>query len=193
MFRSWIESLTKCLPSNNVWWDTQNTWFLRFLPSSLNQLIILEVCILHGSLFQYFLCGTLLVAHVANLTCCVSYFADWQLWSAGALIELTDPALTVWTVTLSLPVNTWRWDLCDIATPPPSLPGLSLPFLLLCSHPALFSTQSDQNTFLWKDLVNSSHCELLESWGCRHPQVHLNFNPIQGGLHQRNDSSNLPW
>lgn len=131
-----------------------------FLPSSLNQLIISEVCILHGSLFQYFLCGTLLVAHVANLTCCVSYFPDWQLCSAGAPIELTDPALTVWTVTLSLRVNTRRWDLCDIVKPPPSLLSSSLPFLLLCSHPALFNTWSDQNTFLWKDLFNSSHCDL---------------------------------
>lgn len=36
VFRSWIYSLTKCLPSNNFWWDTQNKSFLRFLPSSSN-------------------------------------------------------------------------------------------------------------------------------------------------------------
>lgn len=119
VFRSWIYSLTKCLPSKDFWWDIQNKWFLRFLPSSSNQLIILRVCILYGSLFQHFLFSVLLVVHGADLTCCMSYFPSWQLRRA----RLGSPQCLYhgerWPYHS---VSTWRRDRQELVKAFPSLP-----------------------------------------------------------------------
>lgn len=151
------------VPLNNFWWDIQNKWFLRFLPSSSNQLIILGVCVLYESLFQHFLFSVMLVARDANLPRHMPCFPDWQQRTASVRIRLTSVSLSLWTVTLSLRVSMWRSLSIthEFAKSFPRLLSISFPLsFLVLTLPSLFSILPYPNTFSWKDLVISSHFDL---------------------------------
>lgn len=111
------------------------------------------------SYFQCFLLHMMLnCPHLCHV------FPDQQQWMAPMLVRLTSESLSLWTVTLSFRVSTWRWELlwiCEAFSKPSEL----IPSCFFsCAHSHLCLAFCPIKTHFHDKIWLSHHTVIYKPW-----------------------------